>query len=201
MKVASEPWLGSVRPKPVRILPPSSFSASRSYWALVANSLNIRMKGLLPTIECSVCRSLCRPRPLAARCSRITAMASWRAALAAHLRRPGEAQVAGLVGAACAPRPAAPPTPCAAGRWLSQSVRAYSRRWSKKRIVVVLRLQRLDLGLDEGVELGQVVGEVLGQVEVHGRVSSQCSWAGLTLREAFTSRRNARQIAARLDQA
>lgn len=31
MKVASEPWLGSVRPKPVRIPPFSSLSPSRSY--------------------------------------------------------------------------------------------------------------------------------------------------------------------------
>jgi len=39
-------------------------------------------------------------------------------------------------------------------------------------LVVVLRLQRLDLGLDEGVQLGQIIDEVLGKIEVHGRVSS-----------------------------
>ena len=75
MKVASEPWLGSVRPKAALISPLSSLSAYLSYWALVANSLNISTKGLLPTMECSFCRSLCRPSPLAARCSRMIAMA------------------------------------------------------------------------------------------------------------------------------
>src|SRR5712671_6762971 len=30
--------------------------------------------GRLPTIECSFCRSLCRPSPLEAKCSRITAI-------------------------------------------------------------------------------------------------------------------------------
>ena len=81
MKVASLPWFGSVRPKAARIVPSSSLSPSRAYCSGVANSLNISTKGLLPTIECSFCRSLNRPRPLAARCSRITAIASWEPSL------------------------------------------------------------------------------------------------------------------------
>jgi hypothetical protein len=42
--------------------------------SLVANCSNISTKGKLPTMLCSFWRSLWRPSPFAARCSRITAI-------------------------------------------------------------------------------------------------------------------------------
>ncbi len=134
MNVASEPWLGSVRPKPVRISPFISRSEYMSYWALVANSLNRIMKGLLPTIECSVCRSLCRPSPLAARCSRITAMATLEPPLPPHST--GQANF--RCPALSARRRASPSSASHSGRgrpFLSKSVLAHSLRWSKKRML------------------------------------------------------------------
>ena len=47
----------------------------------------------------------------------------------------------------------------------SQSVRAYSRRWSKN--CGLLALERLDLALDEGVELVELARDLGGNLEVH----------------------------------
>ena len=74
MCVASEPWLGSVRPKVTRSL---KSSVPLMYFSLCAadpKSRSITMNGKLPTTECSFCRSLNRPSPLLAMCSRITAI-------------------------------------------------------------------------------------------------------------------------------
>ena len=74
MWVASDPCAGSVIPnaKPLR---PSSiagihsaFCSSVPWWSIS------RRPTLLPTMEDSFWRSLCRPRPLRARCSRMMAM-------------------------------------------------------------------------------------------------------------------------------
>ena len=90
---------------------------------------------LLPTIECSFCRSLCSPRPLAAKCSRITAMPRLvpsRAAVLLGERRSGSGRRR---------RPAGGPLRSSASHSSlgrpprSQSVRASSRRWSKKRML------------------------------------------------------------------
>lgn len=88
--------------------------------------------GKLPTTLCSFCRSLNRPSPLAARCSRVTAIQrlppSWppyclgrekRQKPAASARRTHSDRRASQSGCGRPP--------------LAQSVRACSRRWSKKR--------------------------------------------------------------------
>src|SRR5580698_10163457 len=108
------------------------------------------MKGLLPTMECSVCRSLCSPSPLAA-----------------PLHRPGVAQMPGGVGASA--------------RFAQQLFPLFARQAARVPVgagvlapaveetdVVVLLLQRPDLGLDEPVELVEVLLNVLGNVEIHG---------------------------------
>ena len=74
-QVASEPWSGSVRPKPIFTAPVIMPSMNCSFWEGVPKRCIMITVGKLPTIEDSFCRSLCRPRPLAARCSRITAIA------------------------------------------------------------------------------------------------------------------------------
>jgi hypothetical protein len=50
----------------------------------------------------------------------------------------------------------------------------------EKTDIVVLLLQRLDLGFDEGVKLGQIGNQIGGQREIHGWVLpfSRPLWAG-----------------------
>ena len=122
---------------------------------------------MLPTIACSFCRSQCRPRPLRARCSRITAMPRLVPSRPpysfgnAYRKWPARsARCRASASSASHSRLGRPPR--------SQSVLASSRRWSKNLFVVVLLLERLDLALDELVEFGQVVAQVLGEGEVHG---------------------------------
>ena len=99
--VASEPWFGSVmpnaKPRPCR-------SAMRSIQLCLLRSRAVvqhqQQAGMLPTMECSFCRSLCRPRPFAARCSRMMAMPRFVPPSAAELLGQREAKMAGRVGAA-----------------------------------------------------------------------------------------------------
>ena len=73
-QVASLPCAGSVRPKAIDRLPVSIASIHSAFCSSVPNRSIMMICGKLPTIDDSSCRSLCRPRPLCARCSRITAM-------------------------------------------------------------------------------------------------------------------------------
>ena len=100
------------------------------------------------------------------------------AALAAHLRGPGVAQVSGLVGQLAGLGQQL--FPVLAGQALVVPVGAgVLAAVVEEPLIVVLRLQRLDLVLNELVQYGQIVHEVLGQVEVHsGFLTSE---ADLTL--------------------
>ncbi|MNT03677.1 hypothetical protein D3C72_1382240 [compost metagenome] len=132
MWVASEPCCGSVRPKVRRTRSSSMPWMSSSHCAGVPKSRMASTKGLLATIECSFCKSLCRPRPRAAKCSRITAIQRLlpsrppNAAGNAKRRWPARS----------ARRRASASSASHSGRGrppFSKSVRAHSRRWSKKR--------------------------------------------------------------------
>ena len=74
MKVASEPCSGSVMPKAKPRRPSARSSIHSAFWASVPYSIISSSPTLLPTMACSFWRSQWSPRPLAARCSRITAM-------------------------------------------------------------------------------------------------------------------------------
>ena len=74
MWVASDPWAGSVIPKAKPRRPRARSSTHSAFCSSVPYSSMRSSPTLLPTMECSFCRSLCNPRPLVARCSRITAM-------------------------------------------------------------------------------------------------------------------------------
>ena len=114
------------------------------------------------------------------------------AALAAHLRRPGISQVPGLVGQLARfceqlfPFLARQAVVVPIGAGVFAAV-------VEEPLIVVLRLQRLDLGLDEGVQFGQIVDEVLRQIEVHGGVPLQ-ALGRLDARLGFTSGPAARHI-------
>ncbi len=124
-----------------------------AFCSSVPKSRIISTVGKLPTIELSFCRSLCRPRPLVARCSRMIAISRFDGVAAAELGGEGEPQPAGGVGPAAHLAQQRPPTPARGTPPFSKSVRAHSRRWSKKRTLSSCCLERLDLALDEGVEL------------------------------------------------
>ena len=99
--VASEPWFGSVRPKARRRVPSRKPGIHSAFCSSVPKSRIISTVGKLPTIELSFCRSLCRPRPLVARCSRMIAISRLLASrppnsaagrgAASRRRRPGGA--------------------------------------------------------------------------------------------------------------
>ena len=130
--VASEPWLGSVRPNASAAPRRGCTARSAASARRVPNSWASSTVGKLPTIDASLCGSLCSPIGLRLRCSRTIAIARFAGAAAAELRGQGVAQQAGLVGAARRLVAAGAPT---RGRDAarSKSVRAISRRWSKKR--------------------------------------------------------------------
>ena len=107
---------GSVRPKARRRVPSRKPGIHSAFCASVPKSRIISTVGKLPTIELSFCRSLCSPRPLVARCSRMIAISRLLAS-----RPPNSA------GSARRSQPAAsarrrisreqrPPTPCGARR-------------------------------------------------------------------------------------
>ena len=73
--VASEPWFGSVSPKATRVLPVNMPSRNSFFCSSLPKRSHIMIVGKLPTIDDSFCRSLCRPSPFAARCSRMIAIA------------------------------------------------------------------------------------------------------------------------------
>ena len=73
-QVASLPWSGSVRPNAIDRVPVSMASIHSACCCSVPNRSIMITCGKFPTIEDSSCRSLCRPSPLCARCSRMTAM-------------------------------------------------------------------------------------------------------------------------------
>ena len=153
MWVASEPCSGSVMPKakPSPAMRPGRRPTRPS--ALRCRSVIISSRPtLLPTIECSFWRSLCRPRPLRARCSRMMAMPR----LVPFCRRTPRAADS---GSGRPRRPGAWPRGAAASHSSlgspprSQSVRASSRRWSKKRMLSLLFSSGLIFVLDEVVEV------------------------------------------------
>ena len=135
MCVASLPWSGSVRPKAVRRLPSKPPRMNSCFCAsLIANCSNISTKGKLPTMLCSFWRSLWRPSPFAAKCSRITAIHRLLPSLPPYFFGAEKRQwpAASAFRAACL----SSASHSRRGRpWLSQSVRACPRRWSKKRIL------------------------------------------------------------------
>ncbi|CAM5737346.1 hypothetical protein MAUB1S_01826 [Mycolicibacterium aubagnense] len=73
-QVASLPWSGSVSPNAMDRWPVIIASTHSACCAGVPNRLIMMTCGKFPTIDDSSCRSLCRPSPLCARCSRMTAM-------------------------------------------------------------------------------------------------------------------------------
>ena len=124
---------------------------------------------MLPTIECSFCRSLCRPRPLRGEVLADDRHAEVGAVLAAVLLRERVAVVAGGVGAPARLARAAA-SHSSFGQAAAVPVGAGVLAPVVEEADVVVRLlERLDLALDEVVELDEVVGEVLGDVEVHER--------------------------------
>ena len=130
--VASEPWFGSVSPNARRRVPSRKPGIHSAFCASVPKSRIISTVGKLPTIELSFCRSLWRPRPLWARCSRMIAISRLLAS-----RPPNSG------GRARRSQPAAferrrisPSSSSQSARGTpscSKSVRAHSRRWSKNR--------------------------------------------------------------------
>ena len=166
MWVASEPCCGSVSPKVTRILRASDPRMNFSFCSWVPKSRSITMKGKLPTTECSFCRSLCSPRPCVARCSRITAIQRLPPPWPPNSVGQREAEESGLVRQRLGlfeqglPFRSRQPAIVEVGpRPLAAMV--------EETLVVVLRLQRLDFGIDEGVDLGQIFHEILGYVEIH----------------------------------
>ncbi len=88
------------------------------------------------------------------------------AVLAAEFLGQGEAQMAGLVGAPLGLAHQRLPLRPRQAVIVEVGARPLAAVIEEP-LVVVLRLQRLDLGLDEGVEHAQIVGQVLGDVEIH----------------------------------
>ena len=115
-------------------------------------------------MEDSSCRSLCSPSPLAARCSRMTAMSRLLPSLAAQRGRQAVAQPAGRVGDRA--HPAEQVLPLAARQAAAFDVGAGELAPLVEELRV-LRLQRRDLGLDEGVHPLKQRRQVVWQVEVH----------------------------------
>ena len=74
MWVASDPCSGSVIPKANPRVPSSRWGTHSAFCSSLPYSSISSRPTLLPTMECSFWRSLCSPRPRAARCSRMTAM-------------------------------------------------------------------------------------------------------------------------------
>jgi hypothetical protein len=75
-QVASEPCCGSVRPKAIERSPVISASDQTRRCPSVPNRSIMITCGKFPTIEDSFCKSLCRPSPLCAKYSRMTAMST-----------------------------------------------------------------------------------------------------------------------------
>jgi hypothetical protein len=127
-------------------------------------------RGKLPTIEDSLWRSLCRPSPRAARCSRIREVLAddghgeVAAVRAAERGRQRVAEVSGRVGA-----------PAHLGEHrLPLAVRHPAVLPVRPGVLPamveelhVLALEGLDLRLDEGVELFELLEDVVGDREVH----------------------------------
>ena len=138
--------------------------------------------GKLPTIELSFCRSLCRPRPLAARCSRMTAIARFDAVLAAELARQREAQVAGAVGAAA--HLGEQLLPLVARTCRRSPSRCAPTRGGGRSTACARARAGLISALDEGVELVELGADVGGDLEVH-RCFSLCAAAQPTISTAI----------------
>ena len=150
---------------------------------------SVTMNGRLPTIECSFCRSLCRPRPLAARCSRITAIHRSEPSLAARIPsarrsdsgRRSSAEVRGLAQQLFPFRA----RQAAVLRSRCAPIRADDRRSACCR----RPLPAGDLRLDEGVEPAEVVGQPAREIEVHVRVRWQGYSSAVSLSPASAGRR------------
>ena len=134
IQVASLPWSGSVSPNATRRSPANPPRMNSCFCASVPNSSNIATNGKLPTTECSFWRSLWRPRPLAAKWSRITAIhrlaPSWPPYFFGAEKRQWPALSATLRASRSSSSHSGRGSPA-----FSKSVRAYSRRWSKKRML------------------------------------------------------------------
>ena len=72
--VASLPCPGSVRPNVILTSPLKRPHINSSFCFSFPKCCTMTTSGKLPTILCSFCRSLNKPRPFAARCSRMTAI-------------------------------------------------------------------------------------------------------------------------------
>ena len=144
------------------------FSSSSLFWASMPLCQSISSGREFPTIDDSFCRSLCKPRPLAARCSRITAVPRF-----VPLEPPSS------VGSASRNRPAA-----SARRRISASSSSQSLAGDTSTLEVgaspltpmveeamssSLVLERSDLGLDELVDPVGDRSDVGGDVEIHRR--------------------------------
>ena len=138
--VASLPCPGSVKPNVILTFPANLPSINCFFCCSFPKFIIMITSGKFPTMLCSFCRSLNRPRPLEARCSRITAIQRL-------LPRPS---ACGLFPPYCFGRERRKKPASSANRLdsrrsashsgrgrppLSQSVRACSRRWSKKRLL------------------------------------------------------------------
>ena len=166
--VASEPWFGSVSPKASRRVPSRKPGIHSAFCASVPKSRIISTVGKLPTIELSFCRSLCSPRPLWARCSRMIAISRLLAS-----RPPNSAGSARRSQPAASARRRISPQqllPVGAGHAVVLEVGAGPLpAVVEEALVVVLGLERRDLLLDERVERVQRGLDVGRDVEVHRR--------------------------------
>ena len=164
-QVASEPCSGSVSPNAIERSPVISASDHAARCSSVPNRSIMMTCGKLPTIEDSFCRSLCSPRPLCARCSRMTAMSRLVPSRPPSDAGQPVAQPAGLVGPPAhlgeqvlpLPRRDAVVVPVGAGVFAALVEELH-----------VLGLQRGDLALDERVHVGEQPRKVFGQREIHG---------------------------------
>ena len=124
----------------------------------------------LPTIDASFWRSLCSPSPLAARCSRMTAMSRFVPSRPPMRRRQGVAEEARRVGAAAHLAQQLLPVR-ATGRRRSRGRCARTRGGGRRTACCRRPLERGDLALDERVELGEQSWRSWGSVVVHRSVT------------------------------
>ena len=167
MKVASEPWFGSVRPKPARSCPAKSFLGVAVVLGVGGELLEHQDEGVVADDGVLVLQVVVQAQPLGGQVLADHRQFQLRPALAAKFFGPAEAQMAGGVGAFAGLAQQGLPFLLrqAAGLPVGAFVLAPMVEVFD---VVVLLLQRLDLRLDEGVEFGQIGDEVGGQIEVHG---------------------------------
>ena len=165
--VASLPWFGSVRPNASRRDPSRKPGIHSAICSAVPKSRIISTVGKLPTIDDSFCRSLCRPRPRCARCSRMIAISRLLASRPPNSAGSASRSQPGGVGAPAHLAQQLLPLLARHAVVLEVGARPLAPVVEEAH-VVVLRLERDDLALDERVEPIERRLDVGRDREVHG---------------------------------